>query len=171
MNALILSLALLVPSALLAEDTFRIETRVVELAPDAPAPKDFPAADPATPSAEAILKAGQQGRVDVGRTTINLRDVTSDAVTEIPLGIAISLTPALKDAQLTYRAQVTHTVPIFSTRAVTGPSLANSAAEVATRTYYQSGACEAGKPVWFNYKHPANGKTVHVGLRLSKQAP
>jgi hypothetical protein len=164
MNALILSLVLLVPCALLAEDTFRMETRIVELAPDAPAPEEFPAADPRTPPVEAILKVGQQGRVEVGRTTINLRDVNSDAVTEVPLGIAILLTPAMKDGQLTYRAQVTHSEPIFSTRG-------NSAAEVATTTFYQSGACEAGKPVWFNYKHPANGKSVFVGLRLSKQAP
>src|SRR5687768_14357010 len=96
MKKLLLSFLLVAPGALLADDTFRIETRIVELASEAPAPTEFPATESGPLSSDLTVKAGQEGRVDLGRTMFKLRDVTSGSTTDIPLGIVLSVTPVLK---------------------------------------------------------------------------
>ncbi len=163
----LLILIFLFSSALaFAEDTIRIDVRLLELEPSAAAPTEFPTADSTPLSFSTTGKVGQEASIALSRP-LKLPDVSSEVPIEIPLGITLHVTPVLKGTQLTYRAQVAHSIPVFQTRV----PMPHSAAEIETRTFYQSGPCKPGEAIWFSYKNPENGKTMLVALRLSNQAP
>ncbi len=160
-----LLLFLLVTSArLFAGDTFRVEIRMIERAAKAPAPVEFPDADATPLSASLSIKSKESGRFD-SATPLKLPDVTSNGVTEVPFGIVLQVTPVLNGEKLTYRVQVTHSTPIFSTRVPCPESIA----QVSSMSVYQSGPFKLGVPVWFSYPVPVGGKTMHVGLRFDKE--
>jgi|GEM_PF-5447094 len=148
---------------LFAGDTFRVEIRLVERGANAPAPADFP--DASIPlSASLSIKSKESGRYE-SETPLKLADVTSNTPTDVPVGVSLQVTPVLDGAKLSYRVQVTHSVPVFSTR-VPSP---DSIAEIRSTSVYRSGPFTLGAPVWFSYRIPASDKQMYVGLRFDKE--